>query len=146
MFFSLRRQYSMDIWWEREKDVLYTDARWLIFSPLLSYFIACHTSVFSIVRYICLYVSDWLIRKQKKTVSDWLMLLVRHFASEIVHGSAILFLSQCPKFTELFLLNSFWFFNSCYIMLIKAIFSNCVPKMEQTAWSGTRVFGNLEHF
>lgn len=27
-------------------------------------------------------------------------------------------------------------------MLIKAIFSNYIPKMEQTAWSGTRVFGN----
>lgn len=31
-------------------------------------------------------------------------------------------------------------------MLIKAIFSNYVPKMEQTALSGTRLFGNLKHF
>lgn len=126
------------IWWEREKAI---DASWLIlYFPLSSYSIACHTSVFNVVSYICLIKKNsfWFILK--------LILLVRQFASEIVDGSAVLFLSQCPKFTELFLLNFWLFLKFCYIMLIKAIFSNYVPKMEQTALSGTRLFGNLKHF
>lgn len=140
VLYSWRRQHSMDIWCEREKDILYIDASWLVlFFPLSSYSIACHTSVFIVVIYVCII---------KKTVSDWFWnyccssgsLLQRLLMDHLYFFQSMSKIYRAVSFEFLI------FFHFCYIMLIKVIFGNYVPKMEQTAWSGTRLFGNLEHF
>ena len=100
-----RRQHSMDTWWKREKEMLYLDANWLIF-----FFLSApswpYLCIQSGVSYTFMIMHNyknnfWLILK--------LIFLFRQFASDIIDGSAVLFLSQCPKFTDLFLLN-FWLF------------------------------------
>lgn len=64
------------------------------FFPFIFLFHSLHTSVFSVVSYIC------LIKKKKQ---QFLIDSEINVASEIADGSAVLFLRQCPKFTELFL-------------------------------------------
>lgn len=76
--------------------MLHLDANQLtFFSP------NCHTSVFGVVSYM------FMVMHNYKTIFLLIlkmMFFFRQFVSDIIDGSAVQILSQCPKCTDLFVL------------------------------------------